>query len=322
MNHTESTGLAVVAGAMTGLPAPVRTSFLKALNDLLGGLTAIPAAKLKQYAQGIEDTTVARSAVAAMVAKGAGEGSLADPLLMQAAAEVYLPTAVRKAKNRICVAQKAAEHITDEATQNPDAAPPEEDWMNFYTRFAEDASSEKLQDMFGRILAGQIVRPGSFSLPTIRAVAELDRSIAEDFSLVWAKSVGVAVDYSAEFQRGEWFARWKRLADAGLMSSSQAAQFLPPFEASVNGNALWCPMSVEETFLSVHFPQNCSARWGLIDFTRTGCEIGRILARPDYEANMRKAGQALATQGVSRVELHTKGGAVEVLYQAPSPAAD
>jgi hypothetical protein len=320
MSELGETGLSLVAGAMTGLPAPVRTSFLKALSDLLGGLTAIPAAKLKQYAQGIEDTTTARSAVAAMVAKGTGEGGVADPLLMQAAAEIYMPAALRKAKNRISVAQKAADHISEATGEHPDAAPPEDDWINFYTRFAEDASSEKLQDLFGRILAGQVVRPGSFSQSTVRAVAELDQSIAADFSLMWAKSVGVAVDYGVDFQRGDGFARWKRLAEAGLMAPSETAQFLPPFNPIMNGNALWCPMSVEATFLNVHFPERCGASWVHIDFTRVGREIGSILARPDYEANMREAGQRLGQQGVTRIELYVAGRLSEVIHQAaPTP---
>lgn len=320
MSDVEATGLSIVTGAMTGLPAPVRTSFLKALSDLLGGLTAIPAAKLKQYAQGIEDTTAARSAVASMVAKGTADGGLADPLLMQAAAEIYLPTALRKAKNRIGVAQKTAEHIAQEAGEHPNATPPEDDWMNFYTRFAEDASSENLQDLFGRILTGQIVRPGSFSQATVRAVAELDQAVAADFSLVWEKSVGSAVDYSPDFQRGDGFARWKRLVEAGLMAPSETAQFTPSFNPIVNGQAIWTPAAFGETFLLVYFTEHSQARWVHIAFTRVGQELGSILARPDYSVNMREAGTKLAHQGVTRVELHSVGKPVELLYQAaPTP---
>lgn len=317
----QETGVALIAEVALNLPAPVQTGLISALNNLLGGLTAIPAAKLKQYAQGIEDTTAARSAVAATFAKAVGEAGLADPLLLQAAAELYFPTALRKAKNRIGVAQKAAEHVASESGEHPQAAPPEEDWMNFYGRFAEDASSAKLQDLFGRILAGQIVRPGSFSQATIRAVAELDQAIAADFSLVWAKSVGEAVDHSAEFHRGEWFARWKRLAEAGLMAPSETAQFLPPFQPIVNGNGLWMPMSMDKTYLMIHFPEHCGARWTNIGFTRVGRELGSILARPDVEANMRDAGKKLANQGVQRVELHSTGKPTELVYEAPKPSS-
>lgn len=317
MSDIETSDLSIVTGPLSGLPAPVTTSFLKAMGNLLGGLTAIPAAKLKQHAQGIEDTTAARSTVAAMVAKSIGERALTDPILAQAAAEIYLPTALRKAGNRIGVAQKTAEHIANKAGEHPDAAPPDQDWMNFYSRFAEDASSEALQDLFGRILAGQIVRPGSFSQATIRAVAELDQAIAADFSLVWAKSVGDAIDHDADFHLGGWFARWKRLAEAGLMGPSGEAQYLPPFSPVHDGNALWMPMEADGSWLLVHFPKGCGAKWQYIPFTRVGREIGSILPRPDYETNMRRIGHKIAQQGVARVELHSVNAPAELIFMQP-----
>lgn len=148
---------------------------------------------------------------------------------MQAAAEIYLPTAVRKVRNRLKVAQSAAEHIADVGADSAKPEAPDDDWMNRFMRSAEDASSERLQDLFGRILAGEVVRPGSFCASTLRAVAELDQSIAKDFSSAWAVSIGDCVDYGPEFQRGDGFSRWKRLSEAGLMAPSQVKQFLPPF---------------------------------------------------------------------------------------------
>src|SRR5690606_35200779 len=102
-----------------------------------------------------------RSAVAAMLAKGVAEEALNDPIAMQAAAEIYLPTMVRKARNRVQVALLAAEHAAEALadSEGGQAAPPEDDWMNSFMRFAEDASSEKLQDLFARILTGEVTRP-------------------------------------------------------------------------------------------------------------------------------------------------------------------
>ena len=280
MTGVEATGLAIVNEVLGSVPSQVRTSFFKAISDLLGGLTAIPAAKFRQIAQGIEDTTAARSAIAAVVTKGIAADNLSDPLLRQAAAEIYTPDLLRKARNRILVAQKAAEHIADSDGENPNALPPNDDWMNYYARLAEDASSDNLQDLFGRILAGEVLRPSSFSASTMRTVLELDQAIAVDFSLVWSKSVGEAVDFSPDFQRGEWFARWQRLAEAGLMAPNNAAQFLPPFNPLVNGNGLWTPFAAESAFIAVHFPEHCGAQWRYIGFTRVGREIGIILEKP------------------------------------------
>lgn len=198
----------------------------------------------QKTAQAVEDTTAGRSEVAAILVKGVAENALQDAATMQAAAEIYLPTAVRKARNRVQIAQRAAEHAGASGANGAQGKAPDEDWMNAFMRFAEDASSEQLQDLFGRILAGQVVRPGSFALATLRAVAELDQAIAQDFSLVWGKSVGDAIDHSGEFQRGDWFARWKRLAEAGLMAPAELrSSFLPsiPTQPDKLGGRLLVP---------------------------------------------------------------------------------
>lgn len=319
MSELVSMGLAVATDALSGVPEPVKTSFFKAVGDLLGGLTAIPAAKLKQYAQGIEDTTAARSAVAATIAKVAADEAGKDPVLMQAAAEIFLPTALRKAKNRISVAQSAAEHLAETAasdTNGDGAAPPDDDWMNSFMRFAEDASSERLQDLFGRILAGQVLRPGAFGLATLRAMSELDQAIANDFNQAWAKSVGDAVDYSPEWQRGSGFSKWKRLSEAGLMAPTNISQFLPPFEPTLNGNALWSPMHTGDTWLTVLFQEGAKTQWDHIEFTRVGKEIGSLLPKPDYEGNIRQAANRLPRNGLTQIVLQAPGKTGEVIWQA------
>lgn len=319
MSESESTGLTIVTEALGCVPEPVQTSFFKAIGNLLGGLTAISAAKLKQYAQSIEDTTAARSQTTAILTNAVSNEAIQDPLLVQAAAEIFLPTAVRKAKNRLNVAKNAANHLAtkaSEGTNGDGAVPPDDDWMNSFMRFAEDASSERMQDLFGRILAGQILRQGAFGLATLRTLSELDQLIANDFTQAWTRSVGGAVDYGPEWQRGDGFSRWKRLSEVGLMAPGKISQFLPTFIPVSNGNAVWSPMQAGDTWLNVFFRQEATTRWDHIEFTRVGQEIGSILERPNYEENMRQAANRLPRNGLTRIELHLAGNANEVIWQA------
>lgn len=319
MNESESLGLAIVTDALSSVPEPVKTSFFKAFGNLLGGLTAVPAAKLRQYAQGIEDITAARSMTTAILAKAAADEASNNPLMVQAAAEIFLPTALRKAKNRLNVAQSAAEHLAETAsvgTSGDGAASPDDDWINSFMRFAEDASSERLQDLFGRILAGQILRPGAFGLATLRTLGELDQAIANDFTQAWARSVGEAVDYGPEWQRGDGFSRWKRLSEVGLMAPTSISLFPPSFSPIFNGTAAWSPMQAGGTCLNVFFQQELTTKWNHIEFTRVGREIGSILQRPNYEENMRQAANRLPRNGLTRIELHVAGNAAEVIWQA------
>ena len=313
------TVLSLIADAAHGVPEPVKKSFFKALSDLLGGLAAIPAAKLRQYSQGIEDTTTARSMIADILTKAAVAEVSGNPELAKVAAEIYLPTNIRKAKNRVGVAQLAAEHLGAASVNDSGekSASPDDDWMNSFMRFAEDASSERMQDLFGRILAGQILQPGAFGLATLRTISELDQALANDFIQAWGSSVGDAVDYSTDWQRGDGFSRWKRLVEAGLMASTNTIQFLPPFKSIFNGSALWSPINVDNLALLVHFQEGSLSKWDHIDFTRVGKELGRLLPKPNYKENIRKVGGRLPRDGIIRIEILSEQNPSEVIWQAP-----
>ncbi|MCY4301784.1 MAG: DUF2806 domain-containing protein [Aestuariivita sp.] len=55
------------------------------------------------------------------------------------------------------------------------------DWFNYFEGYAEKATTEYVRSQWGKILAGEIRQPGSFSLLTLRILAELDQRTAEWF---------------------------------------------------------------------------------------------------------------------------------------------
>lgn len=317
MDESNKSLISAVTDVVSGVPEEVRKPFYKALADLLGGLVAVPAAKLDQFAQSIKDTTASRTLTANALAKAAAESACDEPGLVALAQEVYLPTALRKAKNKIEVASRAATHLStifpDEKPGN--ACPPDDDWMNSFMRFAEDASSERMRDLFGRILAGQVKKPKSFSVSTLRTLSELDQEIAEDFLLAWSLSVGESVDFSSYWQRGDGFLLWKRLSESGLMAQSSSSQFLPPFQAIINDTSLWGPVSFDGIGLNVHFKDGSRAEWQHIDFTRIGREIGFILDKPDYEKNIRTMAKRLPQNGLTHIYLLKDSRPQELLWK-------
>ena len=54
-------------------------------------------------------------------------------------------------------------------------------WLNIFEREARPQSTEEGQLLFGRILAGEIRNPGSYSFPTLKTLGELDQNIAALF---------------------------------------------------------------------------------------------------------------------------------------------
>ncbi|MBU1360912.1 MAG: DUF2806 domain-containing protein [Gammaproteobacteria bacterium] len=319
----ESSGLGIVTSALTGVPEPIRKSFMKVLADLFGGLAGVPIAKLKQVTQQIEDVTSARSLTAARISQVVAEKAAGDPAVLEAAAAIYLPTQLRKVQNRIAVANSAADHLQQTAATNEGeaAADPDADWLNTFLRFADDASSDRMRDMFGRILAGQIVRPGAFGLATLRAVSELDQKTAEDFLTAWSYSVGGAVDHGPFWQLGEGYSVWKRLVEAGFMAADTTAQYPPDFKPVYENFAAWTPFAAEDFFVTVMFEKNHRSQWIHINFTRIGREIGALLPKPDYEKNLRAAALRLPKPKLKLIQLCRQGQGAHILWDRDADPA-
>jgi len=88
--------------------------------------------------------------------------------------------------NKASVVQQAVDYLGQSSPEGKselesDAAEVDPDWLNHFGRHAEMASSEKVRDLWAKVLAGEVRQPGSFSLTTMRLLAELDQRMASWF---------------------------------------------------------------------------------------------------------------------------------------------
>ena len=201
------------------LPEALQKSFLGALHRLVAGATDYPAAWLERAVQGVRDGTAARKAVSEALASLAAIEAQQDSELAGRAVSAWLPEAVRKQTNREAVARAAAEAIgemgngSETATESIDP-----DWMNMFVRFAEDASSDRMRELWGRVLAKEATRVGSFSLRTVRFMSELDAKTASAFERIAGLAFdGDAIDLPAQLSHDQ-FADIFLLEQAGLVS--------------------------------------------------------------------------------------------------------
>lgn len=86
---------------------------------------------------------------------------------------------VREQANAISVLRVATEELR-KAPQLGDEPVTEmsEDWLNAFEREAVTMSSEEMQQLFGKILAGEIRKPSSYSKRTVKLIASLDNEAA------------------------------------------------------------------------------------------------------------------------------------------------
>lgn len=200
-----------------GLPQLFAGPAGKAISRLIGATVEIPAAKLEQYAQGIRDETLARSKIMETLAEKSAELGISDPKLLERGLNSMLGKVYREQQNREEVAKKTIEYLKEEPA--PEASTgPSDDWMDAFEDYASKASSESIRDMFSRILAREIRKPGDISRAALHFVSILDAEVARIIEKVapysiennfFPKDIG-----GEEIQYGEWLI----LEEAGFLS--------------------------------------------------------------------------------------------------------
>ena len=175
----------VIESFTAGLPAmppSAKVGLIRAIGYLFGGVANYLAAWMRRPTQGIDDKTAAKSLIVEAVAKAAAEVAANDPEIVNAAVKSWLPKELRRQENKARVIEQAAAALADGADdEEPPVSDVEEDWLNAFERFCEDASSERMQQLWGRVLAREVTSPGSFSKSTIRLISEIDQDVARHF---------------------------------------------------------------------------------------------------------------------------------------------
>lgn len=115
----------------------------------------------------------------------------------------------KKQKNIENITQKAAQNLESEQTVSEE--PVDDDWTTRFFDYAEDISNEEMQELWARILAGEVKKPNSYSLRTL----ELLRNLTKDEAQVFSK----AANYVLSSHNSPFIFKGKKeefLADFGL----------------------------------------------------------------------------------------------------------
>lgn len=260
----------------------------KAVSRLIGGAVDIPAAHLDGFAQEVKSKTEGRKIVSEALARKAAELVVADDEIVARAMRTFVAKEYRRQGNREKVAQATLLELRDQSKRLEDQSGKDatsdidDDWMNIFERYAEDASSEKVQTLWGRVLAGEIRKPKTFSLKTLRFIAELDQETAALFEKYAPYIVnGDHIQIHQRLTEGEKFDDFLRLEDAGLIRGAsdglaKAFTMAPPKRNKFvvqNRDVLflgksWSILNVESVLL-----------------TRIGIELTKIVDLP-YDKNV------------------------------------
>ena len=176
---------------LAGLSEPL-TRLIEVIASGVGGVSKSYLIKKNADAKAYEMRIMAQAHVDSQkILTGADYDTKSLPILFSSDESNNLPSLPERAEvrkvyqeskkqqNIEAICANAAEELASES-EVPENKP-EPDWINHFFDMAEKVSSEDLQFWWGRILAGEIKRPGSFSLRTLEVLKNLSRQEAENF---------------------------------------------------------------------------------------------------------------------------------------------
>jgi Protein of unknown function (DUF2806) len=190
-----------VGDLVAGIPAPIRKNALKAFGRLCTAAIEYPVALIEGVIAEKRAESRARVKLIDASANQIAEQMRTDPEYARAAATKFAQKIVRERVNVDQVSEIAAADLKSEppATAIDGAAEPppiSEDWLNAFESEASQMSSEQMQRLFGKILASEIRRPASYSIKTVKLMAQLDNRAASLFSLLCSLAISTRVPSS------------------------------------------------------------------------------------------------------------------------------
>ena len=184
----------VLESAVTGVPAPIRKNFFKAFGQLCTAAVDVPVAWLEGKAGEIRATTEARQDVIMKSGRGISERISIPQEYIDKASSKFASKIVKEQLNLDNVMLNATNEINSnkgiETSETP-VRDISEDWLNEFENIARLKSSENMRFVFGKILAVEILNPGSLSIKTLKIISQLDNKAAELFQVLCGLTISL-----------------------------------------------------------------------------------------------------------------------------------
>ncbi|KTD48086.1 hypothetical protein Lqui_2128 [Legionella quinlivanii] len=185
------------------------------------------------HLQAMEDFTevIAKSPVPIKEAEYQGNGfvvkfSSDGEILNRAKSREEFKSIKKQCNIESIISQTADELNKDEAISAEEV---EEDWITRYFNIIEDISDEQMQNIWAKVLAGEIRKPKSYSLRTLELLKNLSKEEANLFNTISAYAININNQFCL-LNTNELLSLAKELTytdiinlkDSGLISNSEA----------------------------------------------------------------------------------------------------
>lgn len=172
-----------------------------------------------------------------------------------------------------------AEDILSQDQQEPSDDPIEDDWLFSWREYAGRVSADELQDLWGRILAGEVKQPGSYSMRTLEFLKGLSKSEAELIS----KAARFVIDQRIYREKEEYleaeglnFSQLLFLQDIGVLSGVEALGLNTTYRTQDENKYFKHLLAGNKVILLEHEDKSKTVEAGIYLLTRVGIEVLKL----------------------------------------------
>lgn len=178
-----------VGDHILGLPTPVRRNLWKALGRLIMAAADAGTAHLEASAGKVRGRAKGRQTIVDAMAREAAKSVKGNAALVDRAMDYLVGDIVRSQKNREAVARLAASELVDKKAITGSSDEIDDDWIAAFWQQAGQKSNDEIRLYFAKVLAGEIAKPGSFSVSAINALAAIRPNTARVFQRLCNTSI-------------------------------------------------------------------------------------------------------------------------------------
>lgn len=319
----------------SAIPAPIRKGAFKAFGQLCTALIDVTLGGLRRRDAEKWAETKARIKIIGENAEQIAGQMNVPPEYAKRAGNKFAEKIIREQINldktsAIAANEFKKEKFDSSAEQSTDSSEEKtisDDFLNSFEEEVRQKSSEDMQLLFGRILAGEIRKPGTYSTRTVKILGQLDQNAATLFKKLCSVCVALVFDDRAEgyvhdarvsslggnagsnalSKYGLGFGQLNILHEYGLIISDYNSWFdyklcianenppvLVPFRHQ-GQNWVLAPMPGRD--------KNQECRVSGVALSRAGCELFRIVDPDPMESYTEDLKKFFAQQNLQMVEI-------------------
>ncbi len=233
--------------------------------------------------------------------QGRIEPKLDFPSIALRASEVDIADSVRKEIN-VSRAVMVAEDILAADKQEPPNSKIEDDWLFSWRDYAGKVSTEELQDLWGRVLAGELKQPGTYSVRTLEFLKNLSKEEAELISKAARFVIGSRIfrnkDQFLE-KEGISFTHLMYLQDIGVVSGVESLGLTTTYKSLNTDKYLNHLIASNKIIILEHEDHTKAVSTEIYLLTRVGEEVLKLASFQVNEDYLEAVARDFVAKGVN-----------------------